>query len=303
MRNLWREIFCLAQLERSKQGVTTDRIHSNLVEADLKPPVIRTLQRDIEKFRNQGFSLVKKGTKYSLGQDEETLGAFLSLLKKYSLTEEGAPLFFGGVDVRQGIDYFAGREGVIDLIYQLMRAIREKRIVVFEYTPQSDITRRRMLARARHEATNKRVIPVRLMPHRLVISGSSFLVLGEFYEKKGLFGKIFKDPVVRHYELRGIEKFEVAEVASRKLHIDPTEIYRNSLHVWAGGREYEVELEEFWYDGGKPRRRKRKVNGEDEVLSLAAGSLGRIKIVNPPAEMLQRAEALGLPKELVFRIE
>jgi len=45
MRNLWREIFCLAQLERSKQGVTTDRIHANLVEADLKPPVIRTLQR------------------------------------------------------------------------------------------------------------------------------------------------------------------------------------------------------------------------------------------------------------------
>jgi hypothetical protein len=36
--------------------VTTDRIHANLVEADLKPPVIRTLQNAIREATEEGFA-------------------------------------------------------------------------------------------------------------------------------------------------------------------------------------------------------------------------------------------------------
>lgn len=303
MKDNWRTIFCLAELERSQDGITMDGLHAQLVEADLKPPVIRTLQRDIEALAKRKLHLVKRGHKYRLEPTEANMQAFFQVLREYSLSKQGAPFFFGSIDVQRCVDYFALRTGVITLIYRLLYAIKESAIVTFDYTPQSDITKMRMNARAQYQATNKRVIPVRLLPHRLVVAGNSFLVLGEFYEKQGFFKGQFKSPVVRHYELRGIDNLVHGEKQRPQLKINPAEIYRNSVHVWVGGREYEVELEELWYNGGKPQRRKRKVNGEDEVLSLSAGSLGRIKIVNPPEELRHRAKQIGLPEDLVFRFD
>ncbi|HMV37045.1 MAG TPA: hypothetical protein PKD60_14185 [Turneriella sp.] len=303
MKDNWRAIFCLAQLERNQDGMTMDRLHSQLVEADLKPPVIRTLQRDIEALGKRKLNLTKRGHKYRFEPTETNMRAFFQVLREYSLSKQGGAFFYGSIDVQRVVDYFAARSGVIDLVYTLLHAIQEKRIVTFDYTPQSDLTKMKMIARANYQPTNPRVIPVRMLPHQLVTAGNSFLVLGEFYERQGLFRGQFKKPVVRHYELRGITKFALAEKETPKLDINPAEIYRNSVHVWAGGHEYDVELEELWYDGGKPQRRKRKVNGEDEVLSLSAGSLGRIKIVNPPEELRNRAKQIGLPEELVFRFD
>jgi hypothetical protein len=303
MKDNWRALFCLAELERQPAGVKTDTLHRLLAESGLKPPVMRTLQRDIEALRKRNFTLTRRRRSYSLEPTEANRRAFFQLLREFSLSKQGAPFFYGSIDVARSVDYFASRTSVIALIFELLQAMRSARTVYFEYTPQSDITRMRMSARARYQATDKRIIPVRMLPHRLVSGGNSFLVLGEFYEKKGFYKDQYKSPVVRHYELRGIEKLSVGEEQNKKLDIKPEEVYRNSVHIWAGGREYELELEELWYDGGKPHRRKRKVNGEDEVLSLAAGSLGRIKIVNPPDPLRQRARQIGLPEKLVFRFD
>lgn len=303
MRDLWRAIFSVAELEQHPKGLTLDQLHRRLAESDLNPPVIRTLQREIEYLRQLGFNLLQRGHRYILPAGADNLYAFLQLVKLYSESSSGAPYFYGVIDARRLCNYFAQYGGVITLIYQLLSAIKDRHFVAFDYTPQSDLTWQKILARAKHQSTNSRVIPVRLLPHFLVSGGNSFLVLGEYYEKRALFGKYYKDPKVRHYELCGIDKLTLCEAGQSALRIDPEEIYRHSVHIWSGGKIYEVELEELWSEGGKPRRRRRKVNGEDEILSLAASSLGRIKIVNPPEELHARARALGLPESLVFRFE
>lgn len=296
-------LFCLKELEQSQMGLTTDELHSRIANAGHEAPVQRTLQREFLEFEKRGITISTSRKRHRITQKQENLHGFMTFMRAMSLDPVYSRHFFGDLDARRGADYFAGRADVIKLFYEIFDAIINHRLLTFDYTPQSDITLLRMKLRSKFQHTDAKVIPVRLLPRFLVTSGNSFLVLGEYYEKKTFYKNHFAKPKSRHYELRGIGKLAQAEVTKPLLDLNPLEIYRNSVQVWAGGKEYELELEEFWYDGGKPLRKKRKVNGEDEILSLAAASLGRIRIINPPEALKVRAHAIGLPQDLIFRFE
>jgi hypothetical protein len=303
MNNRLLSLFCLKELEQNQNGLTTDEMIARTGNAGFVPLIPKTFQRELHIYREYGIEIRNSRRRHILHLDEKSLKGFMKFLHDFSKDEDHAHIFYGDIDSVRGLNYFSSQHPVISHFYSIIMAIIEGRYLDFTYTPQSDLTRLRMLQRSKHEATNPRVIPVHMLPHHIVTGGNSFLVLGEYFEKKGFYKSLFKAPVQRHYEMRGISGLKIGEKGEKQLTINAQETYRNSIHVWAGGREYEVELEEFWYEGGKPRRKKRKVNGEDEVLSLAAGSLGRIRIVNPPEELRNRAKQIGLPEDLVFRFD
>lgn len=296
-------LYCLKELEQTKTGLKTDEMIARTGNAGFEPLTSKTFQREFKIYERYGIEILHSRRRYRLIPEGNSLAGLMEFLRDFSKDKKYAHVFYGDVDSKRAIDYFSGQSSVMFLFFEIVTAILEQRYLEFQYTPQSDITRLRMLQRSKNQVTNPKVIPVRMLPHYIVTGGNSFLVLGEYFEKKGFYTSLFKAPVQRHYEMRGIAGLKRGERGEKQLSINPQETYRNSVHIWAGGREYEVELEEFWYEGGKPRRRKRKVNGEDEVLSLSAGSLGRIKIVNPPEELRNRAKQIGLPEELVFRFD
>lgn len=296
-------LFCLKELEQNQNGLTTDEMIARTGNAGFEPINPKTFQRELKIYKRYGIKILNSRRRHILNLDDDSLKGFMKFLQDFSKSREYAHIFYGDIDSMRGLMYFSGQHPVIAHFYNIITAIIEDRYLDFTYTPQSDLTRLRMLQRSKYEATNPRVIPVHMLPHYIVTGGNSFLVLGEYFEKKGFYKSLFKAPVQRHYEMRGIAGLKPGEKGEKQLAIDVQDTYRNSIHIWAGGREYEVVLEEFWYDGGKPRRKKRTVNGEDEVLSLAAGSLGRIRIVNPPEELRNRAKQIGLPEDLVFRFD
>jgi hypothetical protein len=63
---------------------------------------------------------------------------------------------------------------------------------------ETDLTLLRMKIRQKFKPTDSAKIPVRMLPRYLVISGESFLVLGEFYEKESLY---------YHYYIYSLEHF------------------------------------------------------------------------------------------------
>lgn len=303
MKDLIFGLFYLKEMESAPHGLTTDELHSRLGNAGFEVPHKRTVQRDLEDFRSRGMQFTHKTKRYSLALDENNLRVFLEFFRDLMLDVKYRNLFYGELSVRHGINYFAGRPGVISLFYEAIKAIQAKQLLSFDYVPQTDVTLLRMKIRGQFKQTEKSKIPVRMLPRFLVMAGDSFLVLGEYYEKMSFNRNHFSKPKRRQYELRGISNLKVGELGAPQLEIDPYDLYQNSVQVWVGGREHEIILEEIYLTGKPSVRKIRKVNGENEILSYVAASLGRLRIVNPPKDLIVRANAIGLPEELIFRFE
>jgi hypothetical protein len=296
-------LFYLKQIENSPEGITTDELHSRLGNAGYQPPHKRTVQRDLEDFRKRGLKFTRKARRYSLKLDDNNLRVFLEFLREISLDSSYQKYFYGELSVRHGVNYFSGRPGTITLFYDSIQAIMQRHILNYDYTPQTDVTLLRMKVRSQFKRTQGSKIPVRMLPHFLVMAGESFMLLGEYYEKLSFNKGHFARPKERQYEFRGISDLSAAEVARPQLTIDPYQRYQNSLQIWVGGKEHDIVLEEVYFTGKPAVRKMRKVNGENEILSHVAASLGRLRVVNPPQELITRAEEIGLPQDLIFRYE
>ncbi len=112
---------------------------------------------------------------------------------------------------------------------------------------------------------------------------------------------------IRQYLVNGISNLQIKQQDSPLpkeyyQRVDPRVLYQHSLRTWIGGVLYHLEIIEIHPDGSKEKRRA-TVNGEDEILSYLASSLGRRKLVNPPASILNRARELGYPEALLFLYE
>lgn len=292
-------LFLLNELENTKTGLTSDELHARLGEGGFTPPDKRTVQRFLEELRGRKIVLEKKGRKYRLFSTGSNLITLLIFIRDLLLDKVYASIFYGEIEARRGRAYFSDRSDLVNLFYQLIRATRESKVVTFDYTPRTYDMLRDI------EANSESIKPhsVRLLPRYIVASGNSFLALGESYEKKSFYKNHYRKPVCRQYELRGVANIRLAEACAPQLAIDPHELYRNSVHVWVGGEEYDIEIEEVWLGDNKVRRKKLRINGEDEILSLVAASLGRMRILNPPSQLVERASQIGLPHDLMFRFE
>ena len=303
MKDLFIGLFYLKEIESAPKGLTTDELHSRLGNAGFEVPVKRTVQRDLEDFRDRGIRFGHKNKRYSLTFEGENLRVFLEFLRELLLDKRYKSIFYGDLNVRRGTEYFSGRQGIASLFYDLIHSIIFRRMAIFDYAPQTDLTLFRMKIRQKFKPTDSAKIPVRMLPRYLVISGESFLVLGEFYEKESFYKNHFGKPKQRQYELRGISSLRLVETSKPVLDINPYELYQNSVQVWVGGKIHDLVVEEVFLPSKVTEKKIRKVNGEDEILSLVAASLGRLRIINPPRELIRRAEVIGLPQELVFRFE
>lgn len=149
-------LFCLKELEQSKDGLTTDELHSRIGNAGHEPPVQRTLQREFKDFQKRGIRISTSRKRHRILQTPENLHGFMMFLRAMSLDSAYNGHFFGDLDARRGADYFAGRHDVIRLFYDIFEAIIHQRIITFDYTPQSDITLLRMKLRSKFQSTNSK---------------------------------------------------------------------------------------------------------------------------------------------------
>lgn len=304
MKDFGAQLFLLNELESTETGLSSDQLHARLGAGGFNPRDKRTLQRALAEFRKRKIVLTKLGRRYKLRSVGSNISSVLTFMRDLLLDKNYNPLFYGDIAISRGKVYFADRTDLVRLFYILICAIRESKAVTFEYTPHAYATLREIDGRSKQATPPpKKPHNIRLLPRYIVASGSSFLVLGESYEKQSFYKNHYGKPVCRHYELRGIANVSLTEACNPQLSIDPYELYRNSVHIWLGGDEFEVEIEELWLGDNKVRRKQLKVNGEDEILSLVAASLGKMRIVNPPPELAMRAEQIGLPADLVFKHE
>lgn len=303
MKDLSLALYLLRELEATPAGLSSDELHAKIGAAGLPVPDKRTVQRMLADFSRRGIRLLRKGRRLRLESSGANLTPTLTLVRALMLDKSFTPNFYGDFSVRRGLDYFAHRSDVVALFYDLTRAIRDERVVTFRHTAQNHESLWRINLPTRQHGARRQTKAVRLLPRFLVTGGNSFLVLGEAFAKKSFYRNDFSKPVCRHYELRGVEDLTIHEREKAQLTIDPAQLYRNSLSIWVGGEEYEVHIEELWLGDQRVRRRKLKVNGEDEILSLVASSLGRMRVINPPEGLVMRADEIGLPHELLFRFE
>jgi len=292
-------LFLLNELEGTRTGLTSDELHARLGSAGFNPPDKRTVQRLLEEYRKRKIIFEKSGRRYSLLSAGSNISSLLNFLRDLLLDKDYASIFYGDIEVRRGRAYFSDRSDLVNLFYLLIRAIRESKVITFNYTPRTYDTLRDMEAPSEPQKPRS----VRLLPRYIIASGNSFLALGESYEKQSFYKNHYGKPVCRQYELRGVANLKLTEACAPKLSIDPHDLYRNSVHIWVGGDEYEIEVEELWLGDNKVRRKKLKINGEDEILSLVAASLGKMRILNPPKALVERANQIGLPYDLTFRFE
>ena len=292
-------LFLLNELESTETGFTSDELHARLGGAGFPPPDKRTVQRLLEEYRQRRIVFEKKGRRYRLLSAGQNVTSLLAFIRDLLLDKDYAPVFYGDFEVRRGRAYFSDRTDLVQLFYMLIRAIRESKIISFDYTTRTYD----MLRDIDAHAEPQRPRSIRLLPRYIVASGNSFLVLGESYEKQSFYENHYRKPICRQYEMRGIANLKLGEGCAPQLNINPHDLYRNSVHIWLGGDEYEIEIEELWLGDNKVRRKKLKVNGEDEILSLVAASLGKMRILNPPNPLIERANQIGLPHDLMFRFE
>ena len=293
-------LLLLARLEQATEGISTADLHTAAFDAGFSDPDIRRIQRYLNLFQKRGIGLTrnKRLSKLNPNCDRRDLFHFIKeILHSVSYNK----ILFGDFSAVEASLYFESHPAPVSLLHTIVEACLSHQLLVFDYTPQTELTREKMKLRALFAPTRKDTIPVTLLPRFFIASKASFMVLGEFFPKQSFNKIVLENPRDRQYELRGIANLQVGEVHKPTLDIDPRVRYRNSVNVWVGGTEYSITLEEMDTVGKIACRRQKKVNGEEEILSYVAASLGKIKIVDPPQEIVQRAAQIGLPTELVFR--
>lgn len=254
---------------------------------------MKTFRRALTDLENFRIPLIKEGTLYRLPEKNQFCQGFAGFLK-YALETLAAwrTVCYGDVDRRAIAALLATKAQPVDFFWQLLDAAVCSRRIEFLYQPQHPGTRQSLVwvRKFFKIGTPENSLPINMIPHFLVFSGQHFLVLGE--------NLIDGEPQQRQYEVAGIPNIAVRGAEQKRLRIDPNELYRHSVRVWVGGDIHEVIVEDtLTPETGK----KIKVNGEDEILSHVMASVGRLRLVDPPAAIVARAESLGLPQELVFR--
>ncbi|MBX3722826.1 MAG: hypothetical protein KF713_13375 [Turneriella sp.] len=255
---------------------------------------MKTFRRALADLEDFGMPVIKKDKTFSLPEKSVLSVGFTAFLKcAIEMHAAWRTICYGDIDRKAVADILGEKSRPVELMWQLVDAVVNSKRIEFLYTPQHLGTREnlRWVRPIFRIGTPPDRMPVSMLPHYLVFSGQHFLVLGE--------GTIAGDAYVRQYEIAGIAEINVRTPEQKQLRINPAELYQHSLRVWVGGEIHEVEIENITEPEGGTK--KIKVNGEDEILSYVIGSLGKLRIVNPPEAIRRRAEQLGLPEDMVFK--
>ncbi|GEM_PF-1469991 len=281
--------------------LTTLQIGTKLHEYDYSE---RHINRIIKDMKDSGFPVITKNREHHL-QDNE-LEYRKHLLRSLSrLAMESALLrsvIHGTIVPEEASQMLSHIRQPAGLLLKIIRAMENGKVCTFHYTPQNERTLGAVRFVRKHFSITvpRDKIPVLLIASHIVFSGENILLLG-----KALHGSAYGK--TRQYLLRGLDSIEISPPPDGlppefREKPNPAELYKTSLKSWIGGREYDLELEEIHLDGRREKTRKR-VNGEEEIIAHLASSLGRRKLINPPEQIVHRADEIGYSRDLLFRFE
>lgn len=253
---------------------------------------LRTTQRLVNELCSR-ISITQRKNIYQLDKDENYLSALSSLFTEAANSNSGWRSLIHGEPTREAFNYqFHNHRKPATFLYNLIEAILSSREIQFYYSPQTEYNLKAARNLPRKINAPPDTINVTTLPIALIFGGPHISVFAQT-DIKGIAG-------ARQYELIGIPEFTPGQMQSRIITDSPADVYKNSVYIWFGGTEYNITLE-FSDPGGRAIARSEKtVNGEDEILSYVASSLGRIRIVNPPDQISQRADQIGLNRQLIF---
>lgn len=267
---------------------TTEKIYHDLAKLNKKTSK-RTIQRSLEELLhiNAIGDFHTRPPVYKILINDSYLKNVMFLFARFSQETSGNEIH-GSVDPQIQWEALGHLKQPVGFLMTLWRCCRQSREIEFHYQPQTRETLERSFAKLVSGSYN-----VRHLPRYLVFRVNHGLVLGETIEGDS--------SSIRQYEIKGISNLRTGQCILRSLHINADEIYADSLRVWTGGKVYDVEIAE--YDPllkNIIKKHKRRVNGEPEILSELASSMGRLRLVNPPLEIVRYAEKFDLDTEKLF---
>ncbi len=260
----------------------------------------RQINREINTLEVIGFIISMSHRRHSLEYGNlKYRESFLLLLQRLSL--DLASLrnrLYGTIDPRAAAGMLSKIKRPAQFFVDLFAAAEHNSIVSFVYDPQTDQTLKSVrIRRLLSMGLKKDRIAVNLILYNIVFSLDYILLMGRAMHGSAA-GKI------RQYLLKGVNNLIIKQPdsplpAEYYERVDPKELYQHSLRTWIGGEQYNLEIIEISPDGSREKLLA-TVNGEDEILSYLASSLGRRKLVNPPDSIVDRARELGYPEMLLF---
>lgn len=255
---------------------------------------LRTLQRYVNEFAAFGLELQGE-RRGELRIRPEAYLAGLGRFLKVLLSERIHPPVHGEIAEKLILEALTPHAYPAKLVTDILRGIRESRILQFAYKPQHPETRRKLAAakaRRGHGIIQNGHMPVAMVPCGFSFGGDLMLLVGEARFEDGKIER-------RQYALRGMSGLRLGEPTKVQLTFDFSEIYADSVYTWLGGEHYLLQIEDRRFDE-EPRRYQLRANGEEEALAFASSALGRVRIINPPAKLVQKAADLGIDGNLIF---
>ncbi|MDH5718646.1 MAG: hypothetical protein OEZ22_13555 [Spirochaetia bacterium] len=290
-----RQLIILSILE--EHAMSTKNLRHKLNDQNILTST-KTLQRDLnEHIPAYDFKLIFKLNEYELDINDNYHKAFANFFHR--LFEEIFFMYtYGDITskaVKNSLSHLKKPAGFIKKILLAFECSQE---INFFYAPQHEETIKK-IANKRFLfsiETPKNTIPVKMLPRFFAFAPDKVLLSGESYF-------IHSDkPLFRHYDLKGITEIEQGEIKQSLIKENPETLYKNSFHIWQGGHVYKLKIEEKnLIKPDEPKVFSLTVNGEEEILSYVASSLGRLKIINPPQEIQKKAQEAGLTADTVFR--
>jgi hypothetical protein len=255
---------------------------------------LRTLQRYVNEFAAFGLELQGE-RRGELRIRPEAYLSGLSRFIKVMLADRVHPPVHGEISEKLILEALTPHAFPAKLVADILKAVRESRILNFAYKPQHPETRRKLAAaktQRGHGIIKNGHMPVSLVPCGFSFGGDLMLLVGE---SRYADGKIER----RQYALRGMSALRLGEPTKVQLTFDFSEIYADSVYTWLGGEHYLLQIEDRRFDE-EPRHYELRANGEEEVLAFASSALGRVRIINPPDKLVQKAADLGIDSKLIF---
>lgn len=259
----------------------------------------RSIQRYIREFHEvYGLELSVGGRGRLQLPGQGYVEALARFLKIY-LSESVYPPVHGEVSEKLLVEGLKSQQRPAQVFCEILRALRDSRVLHYAYRPQHADTRRRLAKRKARTGriTRAGYMPVAMIPYGFSFGGELMLLVGEaiFSETDAPNSRAY-----RQYALRGILDPRCGQIENRQLECDFSALYADSIYTWLGGTRYELTIEDARFDE-QPRVYVLRANGEEEALQFVSSALGRIKIINPPPPLVVKAKELGLLTETLFR--
>lgn len=264
----------------------------------------KTIQRRLKELKDADLIRSAGKNRYSLNDGDkeaylQNLGGFMKTL--FVSNPEFSRFLYGVPNEKFFAETFASVVKPVDTIIKLVKAAQNSSRLTFNYAPQTEEVRNRLpfVRQFMKIGVPQGMIPVDFNLHFLVFIGRYSNLLGETWMPHK------KYPVLRQYEFKGVHSLQLHEPRQNVLNLKPAELYRYSVEIWISKQKHEVILEEINLNTGKAdlQRRTRTVTGETEILSMVAASLGKVKIINPPQEIIAKSREVGYPDDVLFRFE